>query len=92
MCRHDRTQGDFHQWIHFDLLYVQHLSFLVDLKILAATAVTLGGHWPAPLAWILSSRHRDASVQAPIALSAHSVAAGAGPASRPAGLLDGEPI
>ena len=57
VCRHHRAQGDFHQWIHFDLLYVRHMSFLVDLKILAATLLTLGGHWPVPLSWIVSPRH-----------------------------------
>jgi len=43
VCRHDRAAGDFHQWIEYDLLYVQHLSALVDFKILAATFLTLGG-------------------------------------------------
>lgn len=56
VCRNRRGQGDFHQWIHFDLLYVRHMSFLVDLNILAATFVSLGGHWPVPLSWIVPSR------------------------------------
>ena len=43
VCRHNRAAGDFHQWIEYDLLYVQHLSFALDLKILAATLLTLGG-------------------------------------------------
>jgi len=43
VCRHDRSSGDFHQWIEFDLLYVQHMSFWLDLKIVAATLLTLGG-------------------------------------------------
>jgi lipopolysaccharide/colanic/teichoic acid biosynthesis glycosyltransferase len=43
VCREDRTQGDFHQWIHYDLLYVQHMSLAVDLKILLATVLTGGG-------------------------------------------------
>jgi lipopolysaccharide/colanic/teichoic acid biosynthesis glycosyltransferase len=43
VCRHDRDAGDFHQWIEYDLLYVQHFSFWLDLKILAATLFTLGG-------------------------------------------------
>jgi lipopolysaccharide/colanic/teichoic acid biosynthesis glycosyltransferase len=43
VCRHDRDAGDFHQWIEYDLLYVRHLSALVDLKILTATILTLGG-------------------------------------------------
>jgi lipopolysaccharide/colanic/teichoic acid biosynthesis glycosyltransferase len=59
VCRHDRSQGDFHQWIHFDLLYVRHLSFVVDLKILAATVITLAGQWPVPLSWIVSSRRLE---------------------------------
>jgi lipopolysaccharide/colanic/teichoic acid biosynthesis glycosyltransferase len=60
VCRHDRTEGDFHQWIEYDLLYVQHLSFWLDVKILAATLVTLGGkasHVPA--SWLV----RSASVE-----------------------------
>ena len=43
VCRHDRADGDFHQWIEYDLLYVQNMSFWLDLKILAATIFTLGG-------------------------------------------------
>jgi lipopolysaccharide/colanic/teichoic acid biosynthesis glycosyltransferase len=43
VCRHNRAAGDFHQWIEYDLLYVQHGSFCLDLKILAATVATLGG-------------------------------------------------
>ena len=54
VCRHDRSIGDFHQWIYYDLLYVRNMSFLVDLKIVLATIVTLGGKWSVPLDWILS--------------------------------------
>jgi len=43
VCRHDRASGDFHQWIEYDLLYVQHFSFWLDLKIIAATLWTMGG-------------------------------------------------
>jgi lipopolysaccharide/colanic/teichoic acid biosynthesis glycosyltransferase len=65
VCRHHRSQGDFHQWIQFDLLYVRHMSFLVDLKILAATVVTLAGQWPMPLSWILSRRRLDGISEMP---------------------------
>jgi len=54
VCRHNRAAGDFHQWIEYDLLYVQHLSFSLDVKILAATFLTLGGkvaHVPA--SWLV---------------------------------------
>jgi Bacterial sugar transferase len=60
VCRHDRAAGDFHQWIEYDLLYVQHLSLWLDAKILTATLVTLGGkatHVPA--SWLV----RSASVE-----------------------------
>jgi lipopolysaccharide/colanic/teichoic acid biosynthesis glycosyltransferase len=43
VCRHNRAAGDFHQWIEYDLLYVQHLSLWLDVKILLATVLTLGG-------------------------------------------------
>jgi lipopolysaccharide/colanic/teichoic acid biosynthesis glycosyltransferase len=56
VCRHDRSDGDFHQWIEYDLLYVQHISIWLDLRILAATFFTLGGkvgHVPA--SWLVRS-------------------------------------
>jgi lipopolysaccharide/colanic/teichoic acid biosynthesis glycosyltransferase/carbonic anhydrase/acetyltransferase-like protein (isoleucine patch superfamily) len=60
VCRHDRSIGDFHQWIYYDLLYVRNMSFLVDIKIVLATIVTLGGKWSVPLDWILSrSKYHD---------------------------------
>ena len=58
VCRRDRASGDFHQWIYFDLLYVQHMSLWLDLKIVVATLITLGGRWSMPLAWILANRGR----------------------------------
>ncbi len=53
VCRHDRAAGDFHQWIYYDLLYVRHMSAVVDLKILVATLLSLGGRRPVSLSWIL---------------------------------------
>jgi lipopolysaccharide/colanic/teichoic acid biosynthesis glycosyltransferase len=64
VCRHNRSAGDFHQWIEYDLLYIQHLSFVLDLKILAATFLTLGGkvaHIPA--AWLVG---KSAAAEDPI--------------------------
>jgi lipopolysaccharide/colanic/teichoic acid biosynthesis glycosyltransferase len=55
VCRHDRASGDFHQWIHYDLLYVRHQSLSVDLRILLATVFTLGGKGHVPLTWIIPS-------------------------------------
>ena len=54
ICRHDRDMGDFHQWIHFDTLYVRHQSLWLDIKILLATVVTMGGRWSVPASWLLS--------------------------------------
>jgi lipopolysaccharide/colanic/teichoic acid biosynthesis glycosyltransferase len=53
VCRHDRSSGDFHQWIEYDLLYVQQASPWLDLKILLATVVTLAGRVPVPAAWLV---------------------------------------
>jgi hypothetical protein len=53
VCRHDRHKGDFHQWIYYDLLYVQNQSLWLDVKILVATVLSLarGGH--IPLSWLI---------------------------------------
>jgi len=53
VCRHDRSEGDFHQWIEYDLLYVRHMSFALDLRILFATLLTLGGRRSVPPSWLL---------------------------------------
>ena len=53
VCRHERSVGDFHQWIYYDLLYVRHMSLWVDLKILFATLITLGGKGHVPLSWVI---------------------------------------
>jgi lipopolysaccharide/colanic/teichoic acid biosynthesis glycosyltransferase len=55
VCRHDRATGDFHQWIYYDILYVRHLSFLLDLKIMFATVASLGGKRQFSLARLLSA-------------------------------------
>jgi lipopolysaccharide/colanic/teichoic acid biosynthesis glycosyltransferase len=53
VCRHDRGDGDFHQWIEYDLLYVRRMSLALDLRILAATILTLGGRRSVPLSTML---------------------------------------
>lgn len=53
VCRHNRAAGDFHQWIEYDLRYVEHLSFAVDLRIFLATIRTAGGRWPVPVTSII---------------------------------------
>jgi lipopolysaccharide/colanic/teichoic acid biosynthesis glycosyltransferase len=53
ICRRDRASGDFHQWIEYDLLYVQRMSMLLDLKVLAATCLTLGGKIEVPISSML---------------------------------------
>ncbi len=60
VCRHDREVSDFHQWIEYDLLYVRHASVLLDLKILLATALTIGGKFHVPLTWMIrEDRHQS---------------------------------
>ena len=72
VCRHDRAAGDFHQWIEYDLLYVRHMSPLVDLRILAATVLTLGGRRSVPLARIVPAAVHDRVDRGDL----HGVAAG----------------
>lgn len=65
ICRNERGAGDFHQWIYYDLLYVRHMSVWLDVKIVLATILTLGGRWSVPLHWILpTSKLRGRSVVA----------------------------
>ena len=56
VCRHERGAGDFHQWIHYDLLYVRHRSLAMDARILLATVLTGGGRRHVPLSAILPGR------------------------------------
>jgi lipopolysaccharide/colanic/teichoic acid biosynthesis glycosyltransferase len=56
VARDERRNGDFHQWIYYDLLYVRHISWRVDLNILIATVLTFGGAGRVPSAWILPKR------------------------------------
>ncbi len=54
ICRDDdRSQGDFHQWIFYDIAYVRHFSIWLDLKILWWTAATFGGRWSVPMSWVI---------------------------------------
>jgi lipopolysaccharide/colanic/teichoic acid biosynthesis glycosyltransferase len=55
VCREDRRNGDFHQWINYDVMYVRHLSFMVDLRILIATVITGGGAGRVPASWVIHS-------------------------------------
>jgi lipopolysaccharide/colanic/teichoic acid biosynthesis glycosyltransferase len=56
VCRHDRSEGDFYQWIYYDMLYVQHRSLWLDLKILFFTLVTFGARWSTPLSRLIPPR------------------------------------
>jgi lipopolysaccharide/colanic/teichoic acid biosynthesis glycosyltransferase len=64
LCRQDRDCGDFHQWIYFDELYVRHCSTWLDLRILLATALTLGGRWSVPLTWMIPAARLASSASA----------------------------
>jgi len=57
ICRsEDRSAGDFHEWVYYDVAYVRHFSFWLDFKILVATVLTSGGRWSVPASWILPRR------------------------------------
>lgn len=53
VCREDRRKGDFHQWINYDVMYVRHRSFMVDLRILVATLITGGGAGRVKASWVI---------------------------------------
>lgn len=57
ICRDERSGGDFHQWIYYDLAYVRNVSIWLDLKILFATVATLGGKWSVPYSWFASAHN-----------------------------------
>lgn len=55
ICRHDRDQGDFHQWIHYDLAYVREISVWLDVKILCYTIISAGGKKSVPMEKVIPS-------------------------------------
>jgi lipopolysaccharide/colanic/teichoic acid biosynthesis glycosyltransferase len=61
VCREDRRKGDFHQWINYDVMYVRHLSFMVDLRIVIATVITGGGAGRVPASWVIRNTETPAS-------------------------------
>lgn len=65
VCRHERSAGDFHQWIYYDMLYIRHMSLWLDIRILLATLLTAGGRFSVPLTWLIPSRQlrEDADVE-----------------------------
>ncbi|MCP4249829.1 MAG: hypothetical protein GY778_22530, partial [bacterium] len=57
VCRSaDRTGGDFHEWIFYDIAYVRHFSIWLDIKIVAATVLSGGGRWSVPMPWLIRDR------------------------------------
>jgi lipopolysaccharide/colanic/teichoic acid biosynthesis glycosyltransferase len=57
ICRSpERDAGDFHEWIYYDILYVRNFSIWLDIKILAATLLTMGGRRSVPVSWLIRER------------------------------------
>jgi lipopolysaccharide/colanic/teichoic acid biosynthesis glycosyltransferase len=65
LCRHDREISDFHQWIYYDTLYVQHQSISLDLRILLGTLLTFGGRFSMPLGWVMPSERQCSTRHVP---------------------------
>ncbi len=61
ICRHDRHEGDFHQWIYYDTCYVREMSPWLDLRILWYTFWTLGGRRPVPIEKVLRNSKKNTS-------------------------------
>ncbi|MBL8878190.1 MAG: sugar transferase, partial [Phycisphaerales bacterium] len=57
VCRSNRDSSDFHQWISYDIAYVRHMSPLLDLRIIIATILTLGGRKAVSLDRIIPGYH-----------------------------------
>lgn len=65
VCRDEnRNEGDFHEWIYYDISYVRHFSFWLDLKILLATVLTLGGKWSVSLARLVPAAGQPGAAMA----------------------------
>lgn len=63
VCRDEnRTEGDFHEWIFFDINYVRHFSLWLDLKILVATFFAQLG-WRVPLAYLIPAERQTGAVR-----------------------------
>lgn len=61
VCRSDdRSGGDFHEWIYYDIAYVRHFSLWLDFRIVIATITTLGGKWSVPLEKLIRTPHGSA--------------------------------
>ncbi len=59
VCRYDdRSQGDFHQWILYDITYVRRFSVWLDMKIVLATLVMLFAGRSIPLNWLVAGEDR----------------------------------
>jgi lipopolysaccharide/colanic/teichoic acid biosynthesis glycosyltransferase len=57
ICRSpNRSAGDFHEWIYYDIAYARHISVWLDIKIMLATVVTRGGRWSVPMSWLIRDR------------------------------------
>lgn len=59
LCREHRRGADFHQWIYYDMLYVRRFSIWLDIRILLATVVTLGGRRTVPLSRLIRTEFAD---------------------------------
>lgn len=55
ICRSGRHDGDFQQWIYYDMIYVRKMTPLLDLRILAATAYSLLTGAEIPLNWLIKT-------------------------------------
>lgn len=70
ICRDQRGEGDFHQWIAYDIMYVRHLSWWLDFKILLATVLTLGGLWNVRPGWLVSKERSTPARRGRVAMAA----------------------
>lgn len=72
ICRDRCCDGDFHQWIFYDITYVKHYSLWLDVRILLQTILSRGGRRRVLLARLIDTHDPDLSALAtePAALHA----------------------
>ncbi len=69
ICRSGRHEGDFQQWIYYDMIYVRRMTPLLDLRILMATVYSLATGGEIPLSWVTAEEPvliSDCRFQAPL--------------------------
>lgn len=81
LCRRRGEEGDFHEWIYYDMTYVRCLSFWLDLKILFYTVISKGGKKRVPLSRLIGDTGHGQDVDHRLAIGGQTSASSVEPRS-----------